>query len=70
MKDEKISEKKISIYKATLNEIESLANINRNIAKEIIKLRVAKENITKTDLLEIKGIGDKTATLIEEIFDL
>lgn len=65
---DKFLDKKPSMYSATLDEIEIVGNVSRKIAKEIIKLRVRKSNITEDDLKEIPGLGIKTLkNLIENI---
>jgi DNA uptake protein ComE-like DNA-binding protein len=55
-------EKKPDIYTATLDELVIIGKINKNLAKEIIKLRVQNRKITKEDLKKIPGLGDKTLT--------
>jgi DNA uptake protein ComE-like DNA-binding protein len=49
-----------NIYSATLDELVVIGKVNRNIAKEIIKLRVTNNKITKNDLKRIPGLGEKT----------
>lgn len=51
---------KPSIYSATLDELVVVGKINRNIAKEIIKLRVKNNKITEEQLRQIPGLGEKT----------
>lgn len=57
---DKFRNKKPNIYNATLDELEVIGNVNRNIAKEIIKLRVVNKQITSELLLKIPGFGKKT----------
>ncbi|MCG8763555.1 helix-hairpin-helix domain-containing protein [Tenacibaculum finnmarkense] len=65
---DKFIDKKPSIYSATLDEIVVVGNVSKIIAKEIIKLRVKKSNITEDDLKEIPGLGIKTLkNLLESI---
>lgn len=60
LKKENKSNIKLTIYAASLDELEAIGNVNRKIAKEIIKLRVKEEIITKDMLLKISGLGIKT----------
>jgi DNA uptake protein ComE-like DNA-binding protein len=60
---DKFRNEKPNIYNATLDELEVIGNVNRNVAKEIIKLRVANKQITKELLLKIPGFGKKTLDL-------
>ncbi|MFH1214085.1 MAG: helix-hairpin-helix domain-containing protein [Candidatus Neomarinimicrobiota bacterium] len=53
-------EKTPSIYTATLDELVIVGKINKTIAKEIIKLRVKNNKITKENLIQIPGLGEKT----------
>lgn len=50
----------INIYEASLDELQSFLDINKTQAKEIVKMRVRKDNLEPNDLLEIRGIGVKT----------
>lgn len=60
--------KVINIHTATLDELQSFLDVSKNLAKEIIKLRVQKGKLIPKDLLDIKGIGKKTIGKAEEIF--
>lgn len=60
VKKRKQSSHNLTIYTATLDELEAIGNINRRLAKEIIKLRVTDKNLTKQKLLKIPGLGIKT----------
>jgi DNA uptake protein ComE-like DNA-binding protein len=51
---------KINIHIATLDELESVLGVSRNVAKEIIKLRVEYGVLDLSRLATIKGIGKKT----------
>ncbi|WP_306692399.1 ComEA family DNA-binding protein [Bacillus cereus] len=61
-------EDKLNINTASLDELESLLGISRNIAKEIIKLRVKEGELTPELLSNIKGVGPKTVALAQEEF--
>ena len=61
---------KPDINKATLDELEALLNINRTIAKEIVKARVREGKLDLDILKSIKGIGAKTLSNIQEVFVL
>jgi len=61
-----ISTNNITIYTASLDELEAIGGLNRKIAKEIIKLRVNEKNITKEKLLKIPGVGIKTVNYLLE----
>ena len=50
----------INIHSATLDELESLLGISRQVAKEIIKLRVQKPALIPEDLASIRTIGKAT----------
>lgn len=52
-----ISKKKLNIHSATLDEIESLANVSRTVAKEIIKLRVEHSILTPEIIKLIPKLG-------------
>lgn len=68
--DPSVSKKtKPRITTVTLDEIEALLGVNRNIAKEIIKARVQNNGLTLEQLEKVKGVGPKTLTNAKEIFD-
>lgn len=57
-----------NIHTASLDEIESALNVNRTVAKEIVKLRVQHGVITPELLTTIRGVGAKTIKKAQEIF--
>ncbi|MEA5552863.1 hypothetical protein VB713_18120 [Anabaena cylindrica UHCC 0172] len=61
-------ETKPNIHTATLDELESILNIQRATAKQIIKLRVAHDILTPELLGTIQGIGSKTVAKAQELF--
>ncbi|HGF0792186.1 TPA: ComEA family DNA-binding protein, partial [Raoultella ornithinolytica] len=64
----KVSVSKPDINKATLDELEALLDVNRAIAKEIIKARVREGKLDLDILGGIRGIGPKTLENIKEVF--
>lgn len=70
MSNTKVTVSKPDINKATLDELEALLNINRTIAKEIVKARVREGKLDLDILKSIKGIGAKTLSNIQEVFVL
>lgn len=68
MSNTKTSVSKPDINKATLDELEALLNINRTIAKEIVKARVREGKLDLDILKSIKGIGAKTLSNIQKVF--
>lgn len=68
IKNENLVNKRLNIYSASIDELEAVGNLSRKIAKEIIKLRVINDKITKEDLLKIPGLGYKLLNnLLENI---
>ena len=59
--------KKLNIHTASIDELESVLNISRNLAKEIVKLRVDYRVIDPARLATIKGMGRKTVALAEQV---
>lgn len=57
------------IATATLDEIEAFLNVKRDIAKEIVKVRVKNSGLTIEQLAEVKGIGPKTLAIAKEVFE-
>ncbi|WP_243347815.1 hypothetical protein [Parabacteroides sp. FAFU027] len=49
-----------NIHTATLDELEVVGEISKNLAKEIIKLRVSTREITEDSLKQLPGMGTKT----------
>lgn len=60
----------LTLETATLDELEALLDIPRITAKEIVKLRVARGNVSLKDLSQIKGVGKKTLDRIKDVFKL
>jgi len=58
----------LNIHTATLDELESIGNISRTIAKEIVRVRVEKGIITLEDLKTIPKIGAKMLLTIQQKF--
>ena len=67
--DSVVSNIKPHIKKITIDELEALLNINRNIAKDVIKARVKNGGLTLKQLSEISGIGNKTLEKAKEVID-
>ncbi|HHQ6578158.1 TPA: ComEA family DNA-binding protein [Serratia fonticola] len=63
-------ERIIDINTATLDEIESLLDIPRKTAKEIVKARINHNPISLKEISEIKGIGKQTMSKIKAVFNL
>jgi Helix-hairpin-helix motif len=55
---------------ATLDEIEALLDVNRAIAKEIVKSRVQYGRLDRVSLKKIRGVGPKTLEKAIEVFAL
>jgi DNA uptake protein ComE-like DNA-binding protein len=66
-KDVTLKDKKLNVHSSTLDELESVLEISRNLAKEIVKLRVEFGVLDLARLATIKGIGKKTLTLAEKV---
>ncbi|HEX8399300.1 MAG TPA: helix-hairpin-helix domain-containing protein, partial [Pyrinomonadaceae bacterium] len=66
-KDLSQKDKKLNVHTATLDELESVLGISRNLAKEIVKLRVDFGILDLNRIATIKGIGKKTLTLAEQV---
>lgn len=64
-----VSNAKPHIKKITIDELEALLNINRNIAKDIIKARVKNGGLTLKQLGEVSGIGNKTLEKAKEVIE-
>jgi len=60
---------KPKITEATLDEIEALLNVKRDVAKAIIVARVNKKGLTIEQLGEVKGVGPKTVSTAKEVFE-
>tara|TARA_R100000935_G_C2817564_1_gene158050 strand:+ start:233 stop:1414 length:1182 start_codon:yes stop_codon:yes gene_type:complete len=57
------------ISKVTMYELEALLNVNRSIAKDIIKARVKSGGLTLKQLGEVSGIGKKTLEKAKEVIE-
>lgn len=57
------------INKITIDELEALLNVNRNIAKDIIRARVKSGGLTLKQLGEVSGIGSKTLEKAKEVIE-
>jgi hypothetical protein len=66
--DKSATNTKPDINKATLDELEALLNVNRGVAKEIIKTRVREGKLDLDTLLNIQGVGAKTLEKAKEEF--
>jgi hypothetical protein len=67
--DSVVSNTKPHIKKVTIDELEALLNINRNIAKNIIKARVKNGGLTSKQLGEVSGIGNKTLEKAKDLIE-
>lgn len=67
--DSVVSNTKPHIKKVTIDELEALLNINRSIAKNIIKARVKNGGLTSKQLGEVSGIGKKTLEKAKELIE-
>lgn len=57
-----------SITKASLDEIEALLNVKRDVAKAIVVARVKNKGLTLKQLSEVQGVGPKTVEKAKEVF--
>lgn len=60
---------KPNIATASLDELEALLNIKREVAKAIVIARVKCNGLTFEQLKEVKGVGPKTLTMAQEVFE-
>lgn len=60
---------KPSIATASLDEIEALLNVKRDIAKAIVIARVKNSGLTIEQFAEVKGVGPKTVATAKEVFE-
>ena len=60
--------KKLDLNTISLDELESVLGISRQVAKEVVKLRVEKGPLSLQDLRSIGGIGEKTMSKASTIF--
>jgi len=66
-KESNRASKLLNIHTASLDELESVLGISRAVAKEIIKRRVEYGVLDTARLATIKGIGQKTVSLAEQL---
>jgi DNA uptake protein ComE-like DNA-binding protein len=57
---------RLNIHKASLDELESVLNVKRSVAKAIVRLRAERGEITPQILRSIPGLGPKTLARIQE----
>ncbi|MFV5586070.1 helix-hairpin-helix domain-containing protein [Acinetobacter oleivorans] len=60
---------KPNITTASLDELEALLNIRRDVAKAIVIARVKYNGLTVEQLKEVKGVGPKTLFTAQEVFE-
>ncbi|MDO7439686.1 helix-hairpin-helix domain-containing protein [Acinetobacter baumannii] len=60
---------KPNIATASLDELEALLNIKREVAKAIVIARVKCNGLTLEQLKEVKGVGPKTLVTAQEVFE-
>ncbi|MGL0931731.1 ComEA family DNA-binding protein [Vibrio vulnificus] len=61
---------KIDINEASIDQLEALLGVGRNIAKEIFKYRIKEGYINKVSLRTIPGVGEKTLQKAELEFEI
>jgi DNA uptake protein ComE-like DNA-binding protein len=66
-RDSSARDKKLNIHTASVDELESVLNISRNLAKAIVRLRVDYGVLDTARLATIKGMGQKTLALAEQV---
>lgn len=62
--------KRKNINDATIDEIEVLLDVSRNIAKSIFKAKIEKGHLTLEILKDVSGVGPKTISKIVDKFDV
>lgn len=70
MKEKPESKGKPDINLATIDEIEALLGVNRNVAKEIFKYRVKEGALDCESLSKITGVGQKTIQKAKQEFTI
>ena len=60
---------KLNIHTATLDELESIGNVTRAIAKEIIRIRVSNNVLTADVLNKIPKLGAKSLKCLQDNFN-
>lgn len=66
-KDISFKNKKPNINAISIDELEAVLNINRSIAKEIVKLRVLNGKVNIEMIKSIKGVGPSTIDKVEKL---
>lgn len=66
--ERKGSNEKPNINTATIDELEALLGVNRNIAKEIFKQRIKDGGLDSASLAKIVGVGPKTVQKAKQEF--
>ena len=56
------------ITEVSLDEIEALLNVKRDVAKAIVVARVKNNGLTLKQLSEVQGVGPKTIEKAKEVF--
>lgn len=59
---------RMNIYSASLDDLQTFLKVSRKIAKEIIKLRVANDQLAPESLANIDGVGPRTIARAREHF--
>ena len=70
LETEKTPSVKCHINDASIDEIESLLDVSRTIAKEIFKMKIKEGYLTIELLSTIKGVGKKTLEKVKEEFEI
>ncbi|MET0461900.1 MAG: helix-hairpin-helix domain-containing protein [Chitinophagaceae bacterium] len=65
--DPTAKDKRLNIHTASIDELESILDISRNLAKAIVRLRVEHGVLDLPRLATIKGMGQKTLALAEQV---
>lgn len=70
MDKSKVTVSRPDINTVTLDELEALLNVNRSIAKEIVKARVREGKLDLEILGAIHSVGPKTLSVIKDVFEI
>jgi DNA uptake protein ComE-like DNA-binding protein len=57
---------KLNVYTASLDELESVLDLSRETAKQIVRMRVDSPEVTFEALCSLKGIGKKKAAMLQK----